>query len=70
MQNIRELVALRLDNISLENEETPQLAQGWRKDLVGELLDGVLEGKIAVQVEDPRAEHPLALRIRNETGSE
>ncbi|MAZ95115.1 MAG: ribonuclease D [Planctomycetaceae bacterium] len=70
MQNIRELVALRLDNLSLENGETPQLAQGWRKDLAGDLLDGVLEGKIAVQVEDPRAEHPLALRNRQETPGE
>ena len=64
MQNIREFVAFRLDKIVLENGDIPRLATGWRGELVGDLLEGVLEGRIAVQVEDPRAEHPLVLHSR------
>ena len=68
MQNIRELVALRLDGPPSEDDDPPLLSRGWRHELVGELLEGVLVGKIAVQVEDPRAEHPLSLRATG-TGS-
>jgi len=69
MQNIRELVALRLDDISLQDGEPPKLARGWRKELAGDLLEGVLVGKIAVQVENPRAEHPLALRATGDSSA-
>ena len=39
--------------------EPPRLAQGWRADLCGDLLEDVMDGKIAMRVADPNSDHPL-----------
>jgi ribonuclease D len=40
--------------------EVPVLSIGWRAELVGNLFDNLLSGKIAVRVNDPTSDHPLA----------
>jgi ribonuclease D len=55
--DVRDLIAHRLG--FLEEEQTPALAQGWRAELVGDLLDDLLAGKIAVSIRDPRSGQPL-----------
>jgi ribonuclease D len=40
--------------------EPPQLACGWRAELVGRLFDDLLAGKLVVRIANPRSGHPLA----------
>lgn len=40
--------------------ETPQLARGWRAELIGRLFDDLLTGKLVVRVAHPKSGHPLA----------
>ncbi len=40
--------------------EPPQLARGWRADLVGRLLEDLLAGKLAARIANPKSGHPLA----------
>ncbi len=55
-QDVRDWVAYRLSD---GDEEPPLLAQGWRRDLIGDFLDRLLSGKAAIRIADPRSEHPL-----------
>lgn len=68
MQDVRALVADRLDKSTLD-EDRPRLDTGWRRELVGALLDDVMAGRIAVHVSDPGAEHPLALQQLDPTSA-
>ena len=56
--DVRDLIAYRLG--FLEEEQAPALADGWRAELVGDLLDDLLAGKIAVRIHDPRSGQPLS----------
>lgn len=38
----------------------PALSTGWRAELVGNLFDNLLSGRMAVRIDDPTSEHPLA----------
>lgn len=46
---------------SRASDEPPVLAQGWRKELVGSLIDDLLEGRKSIRIEDPKSEHPLSI---------
>ncbi len=37
----------------------PRLTEGWRTEVCGDLLEDVLDGKIALRVADPQSDHPL-----------
>ena len=56
--DVRELVAYQLGEP--QTREPPVLAQGWRAEVVGHLLDDLLAGKVSIRIRDPRAEQPLA----------
>lgn len=63
----RSLVATNADLRQLvrwhvEDDRTghpPRLATGWRAEVCGDLLEDVLDGKIAIRVADPESDHPL-----------
>ncbi len=56
-QDVRDLVAFRLN---LERpSKPPVLTTGWRAQVVGHVIDELLEGKLAIVVSDPLAEQPL-----------
>ena len=57
MQDLRDLVAWRL-NLGTRREE-PKLARGWRKQVVGDVINDLLDGKVSIKVTDPLAEFPL-----------
>lgn len=59
VQDVRDLIAYRLDLGPGEDEVPPKLATGWRSQLVGQLIDDVLAGKVAIRVKDPLADDPL-----------
>ena len=56
-QDIRDLIAYRLGLVP--DSEHPALDRGWRGEIVGSVLDDVLDGKISVRVDNPRDESPL-----------
>jgi ribonuclease D len=59
--DVRELIAYRYGfNGGADPDETPALLQGWRADLVGNLLDDLLSGKKSIRIADPKNEDPLA----------
>lgn len=55
--DLREFVRWSLNGRN--DDEQPQLMQGWRSEVCGQLLTDVLDGKIALRVADPKSDHPL-----------
>jgi ribonuclease D len=58
--DVRELIAYRYGFGGADPAETPVLLQGWRAQLVGNLLDDLLAGKKSIRIADPSHEDPLA----------
>jgi len=56
--DIRELIAYDTEAGGQERR-VPSLAQGWRKEFVGQLFDDLLAGKVTVSVADARSDSPL-----------
>jgi ribonuclease D len=60
VDDVREFVAYRLG--LLEPDATlPALAQGWRAEVIGRVLDDLLAGRLAIRISDPLSEQPLLL---------
>ena len=58
-QDVRTLAAWKLGMLKLKT--TPELASGWRAEIVGQVIEQILDGKLVIRVEDPRSEHPLVI---------
>ncbi len=56
--DVRELIAFRM-GLTNGNGDVPALAQGWRAEVVGNVIDELLSGQRSIRIEDPRAEDPL-----------
>lgn len=56
---IRLMAAWRLGLVKLDSK--PDLAQGWRAELIGDIIDQVLDGSVAIRVGDARSDMPLDL---------
>lgn len=65
VQDVRDYVAAQL-NVGPSRDEPPKLAVGWRAEVVGDLIDHFLDGKLAIRIDDPLSDHPLTLQ---DTGS-
>lgn len=63
-QDVRDLIAYRLNLGGFENGEIPVLAQGWRVEVVGQVIDHLLAGDLAVRIADPLADEPLIFERR------
>jgi len=59
-QDVRDLIAFQL-RLTTDNQ-TPALAQGWRAEIVGSMIDDLLHGKLAVVIDDPLDAQPLSFR--------
>lgn len=60
-QDVRDLVSYRLaggENGS--SQEPPLLARGWRAEVIGQMFDDLLKGKLAIRIKDPLSEDPLS----------
>lgn len=55
--DVRDLINHRTGNG--RHGTPPSLSTGWRAELVGNLFDDLLAGRIAVRVDDPASDHPL-----------
>lgn len=58
VEDVRDLIADRLGE-RRRNNAPPSLTQGWRAEVVGQVLDNVLQGKTSIRIVDPRSERPL-----------
>lgn len=58
-QDVRDLIAYRLKLGTFEPNEIPTLAQGWRAQVVGQVIDDLLQGDLTVRIADPLADEPL-----------
>jgi ribonuclease D len=60
LQDIRDFVAHEL-GYSQPEDDPPRLAVGWRAEVIGDLIDDFLAGKLAIRIDDPLSDHPLKL---------
>jgi ribonuclease D len=63
-QDVRDLIAYRLNLGGFEIGEVPLLAQGWRAEVVGQVIDHLLAGDLAVRIADPLDDEPLVFERR------
>ena len=61
--DVRELVAYRL-GMTLSDDPVPALAEGWRAEVVGSLIDDLLSGKTAIRISNPKSDQPLKFETR------
>lgn len=58
-QDVRDLVAYRLNLGGFAPGEKPLLATGWRAEVVGTVIDHLLAGDLAIRIADPLDNEPL-----------
>jgi ribonuclease D len=56
---VRNMAAWRMGMLKLD--QPPDLCKGWRAEIVGQLIDKVLDGSLSIRVGDPRSEQPLMI---------
>lgn len=56
--DVRELIAYRLE-ATHNGDDVPALAQGWRAELVGNIIDDLIAGKRSIRIANALAEDPL-----------
>jgi len=59
--DVRDLIAYRL---GFDVGGMPALAQGWRAEVVGHVIDELLAGKLSIRIADPMSEEPLVFEPR------
>ncbi len=57
--DVRDLILHRTINTM---SEPPQLARGWRADVVGRLFEDLLDGKVTIRIADPNVAPPASDR--------
>ncbi len=57
-EDVRELISARLGE--RRSDRPPALTQGWRAEVVGNLLDDLIGGRTSIRIADPRSDHPLS----------
>ena len=57
--DVRKMAAWRLGILKMD--QPPSLVQGWRAEIVGQLIDQVLNGSIAIRVGNPKSDTPLVI---------
>jgi ribonuclease D len=58
-QDVRDLIAHHL-KLTDAGDEVPALAQGWRAQVVGRVIEDLISGQLAIRISDPLAEEPLS----------
>jgi ribonuclease D len=63
--DVRTMAAWKLGMLKLK--EPPELSRGWRAEIVGTLVERILDGTYAIRVGDPKSDEPLILEsLKNE----
>ena len=58
-QEVRTFAAWKMGQ--LPKQPVPDLAKGWRAEIVGGAIENALTGKLALRISNPNAEHPLSI---------
>lgn len=58
--DVRELVAHKMGFVPADEDNLPVLAQGWREELVGKLIEDLLDGKKSIRITNAKHADPLA----------
>jgi len=58
-QEVRDLAASKLGLV--KTKKSQRLETGWRADVVGQLIQRVLDGKVAIRVGDAKSNQPLVM---------
>ncbi len=58
-QDVRDLAAWRMGLAS--SDSVPSLAKGWRAEIIGQLIEKMLDGSVAIRVDNPKSSQPLVL---------
>lgn len=59
VQDVRELIAHRL-GLRSPDDGVPVLGRGWRAEVVGQLVDDLLAGRIGIRITDPLSDTPIS----------
>jgi ribonuclease D len=62
-QDMRDLIAHHL-GLTEPGGEIPLLAQGWRSQVVGRVIDDLLSGRLTISIANPLADEPLSFEPR------
>lgn len=60
VEDVRDLIAYRLDIAGSRRGPVPALAQGWRAEVVGRVIEELLSGQLAIRITDPMSDEPLS----------
>jgi ribonuclease D len=63
-QDVRDLIAYRLNLGGFDDGEVPALARGWRAEVVGQVIDHLLAGDLSIRITNPLHDEPLAFEPR------
>ena len=55
--DVRDWIASRTGHTRCERP--PLLSRGWRAEVIGSVLEDLLEGRLAIRISNPNLEHPL-----------
>ncbi len=69
VEDVRDLIAHHLPNHASSDAPPPALAQGWRAEVVGRVIEDLIAGKMTIRVTDPASEQPLLIEPREEKTS-
>ncbi|MGM0485409.1 MAG: ribonuclease D [Planctomycetota bacterium] len=56
LQDVRDLIA---HHLGYKSHEPPVLATGWRAKVVGQAINQLLDGELAIRITDPTSDQPL-----------
>ena len=62
-QEVRDLAATKLGLLKMLKKQ--RLEEGWRAEIVGQLVQQVLDGDIAIRVGDVKSDQPLVMELLN-----
>ena len=57
VDDVRHLVS---HHLGYQDDRTPALAMGWRADVVGRVIDQLLDGRLTIRITEPLSEQPLS----------
>lgn len=60
-QDVRDLIAHHLRLSSFPAGKVPSLAEGWRKEIVGDVIQRLLDGDLIIRISQPLSDQPLSI---------